>query len=504
MKNLIEISKIVTKRKVKKIEIFDEYYLKNKNSKFNEFYEALASNKFKNDRDAATYLYDSTPTDPKYRQLKSRFKKRLLNTLFFLDVNIPSTANYDRAHFSCNKDWTLIKILLTNNAQQTAVTMAKQMLTTAQKYQFADLIVNCSRILREHAAEEGDEKAYDIYNELSKRYTKILESELQSEELYQKVRLNYLTPNNKTKENIERIDAFCDELVALSELYSSPTINYNMYLVWILRFEMFHEYHTMLEICDQADKYLQKNPDFYQEEKLIIFHTKKMLAYLHLKDYQNGKVNAEQCLNAYPEGSTVWFSFMEYYLLLAIHTEQYIQAIAIFNQATSNSKFKKLSSVNKEKWGLYEAFLNYIIQYIQNKNTILQKQQKKRFSINKFIERTTIFPKEQKIFSILNSILQILFLIEKRNFAAASQIIERLKNSANRQLKKEIHFRPIQFIRLLQQLKKANYQLDELRNTEKYIDNLEKRPFAYRGSLNELEIIQYEKLWQILLIRLDR
>ena len=83
MKNLIEISKIVTKRKVKKIEIFDEYYLKYKSSKFNEFYEALAANKFKNDRDAATFLYNSTPTDPKYRQLKSRFKKRLLNTLFF-------------------------------------------------------------------------------------------------------------------------------------------------------------------------------------------------------------------------------------------------------------------------------------------------------------------------------------------------------------------------------------------------------------------------------------
>ena len=41
MKNLIEISKIVTKKKVKKIEIFDDHSLKHKNSKFNEFYEAL-------------------------------------------------------------------------------------------------------------------------------------------------------------------------------------------------------------------------------------------------------------------------------------------------------------------------------------------------------------------------------------------------------------------------------------------------------------------------------
>ena len=98
MKNLIEVGKIVTKKKVRKIEIFDDHSLRTKNSKFNEFYEALMADKFKNDRDAATFLYGCSPTDDKYRQLKSRFRKRLLNTLFFLDVNLPATSSYDRAY----------------------------------------------------------------------------------------------------------------------------------------------------------------------------------------------------------------------------------------------------------------------------------------------------------------------------------------------------------------------------------------------------------------------
>lgn len=83
MKNLIEIAQIITKKKIRKIEIFDEHYLQNKSSKFNDFYEGLIQGKFKNDRDAAEHLYKSTPKDDKYRQLKSRFRKRLLNTLFF-------------------------------------------------------------------------------------------------------------------------------------------------------------------------------------------------------------------------------------------------------------------------------------------------------------------------------------------------------------------------------------------------------------------------------------
>ena len=116
MKNLLEIAGVVTKKKVKKIEIFDEYALRNKGSKFNEFYEDLTSGEYKNDRDASSKLYGCTPKDARYRQLKSRFRKRLLNTLFFLDVNKPSASNYDRAHFTCHKEWTLVKILLDNDA----------------------------------------------------------------------------------------------------------------------------------------------------------------------------------------------------------------------------------------------------------------------------------------------------------------------------------------------------------------------------------------------------
>ena len=87
MKHILEIAKIVTKKKVKKIEIFDDYSLSQKSSKFNDFYEAVVNDKFETDEQAAEYLYGSPSTDDKYRQLKSRFKKRLLNTLFFLDVN---------------------------------------------------------------------------------------------------------------------------------------------------------------------------------------------------------------------------------------------------------------------------------------------------------------------------------------------------------------------------------------------------------------------------------
>ena len=502
MKNLIEIAKIVTKKKVKKIEIFDDYSLKSKASKFNEFYEALMANKFRNDRDAATFLYDCSPTDDKYRQLKSRFRKRLLNTLFFLDVNLPDTSGYERAYYTCNKEWTLVKILLANEAKLTAASLARQILTTSLKYKFADLIVNCSRILREIAAETESEKEYEEYDAYIKQYKDVLDAEIRSEELYQRVMMNYYRPVSENFDLKERIDMYCDALIGLSEMYDSPVIVYNMYLVWTYRYEMLQDYEAMIEVCTRAEQYMKDNPTYYQEEKSATFQLKRMSAFLHLKDYKRGKVNAEKCLQSFEEGSELWFTFMEYYFLLAMHTDNYINAIAILTKAVTHVKYRKLILEEREKWKIYEVYMNYAIEIYGDENPVLRRQNRRAFKVAKFLNDPILYPKELRVFSIFMLIAQVLFQLEQKQFTQATELIDRLKNYANRQLKKEDFFRLIAFIRLLQQLAKANYKQDELAGTEKYLQRLHEAPFSYRGLTSELEVITYEQLWQVISSRL--
>ncbi|MEZ4981213.1 MAG: hypothetical protein R2769_06425 [Saprospiraceae bacterium] len=56
--------------------------------------------------------------------------------------------------------------------------MARSILTTALKYKFADVIVNCSRILREFAADLGDETEFETYDQYIKTYSGILDAEI--------------------------------------------------------------------------------------------------------------------------------------------------------------------------------------------------------------------------------------------------------------------------------------------------------------------------------------
>ena len=502
MKNLIEIAGIVTKKKVRKIEIFDDNALRNKNSKFNEFYEGLLSNKFANDRDASLFLYDCQPTDDKYRQLKSRFRKRLLNTLFFLDVNTPSTSNYNRAYFSCNKEWSLVKILELNGAVNAAADQAAQMLTTALKYKFSDIIIECSTMLRRFAAENNLEKDFEYYDKLVTEFSTIRTVEVRCESYLQRVMMHYYGHKSDETGVEEKVAEFCDELVRLSEEYDSPVIVYIMYMVWMYRFEMVKDWDSMLEVCERAQSYIDEHPLYYQEDKVSVFLLRKMTAYLHLRDYKNGKLNAEKALQLFEEGSVLWFTFMEYYLLLAMHTDNYLNAMAIYNRAVNHPKFKKLKSDTRDKWTVFEAYINFFVESPATQSLASQASRRKGFKVAKFLSEQFQFSKESKILTAHVLIAQIFFHLRRKSYPAASEATERLMLFTSRQLKPEEYYRTVQFVRMLQQMEKLDYKVSDLSKTDKYHQRIRQKPWSYRGLVREIEIVPYEKLWEIFLAQM--
>jgi hypothetical protein len=502
MKNLIEVAKIVTKKKVRKIEIFDDATLRNKASKFNEFYEALMNSRFKNDRDAASFLYNCSPTDDKYRQLKSRFRKRLLNTLFFLDINQPSVSGYDRAYYSCNKDWTLVKILLENNAPNTATEIARSIYLTAEKYRFADVIMNSSRVLREQASLDGNETEFEEYDKQIKLFGNIYEAEIRSEEFLQRVKMQFHTLQGDTTHFEERIENYCNALVSLSEQYESPIVYYNMYLVWIYRYEVLRDFDSMVEVCRRAEEYVASNPIYQRDDVTATFRLKKMTAYLHLKDYKNGMTEAEKGLKVIKDSSPHYFPYMELYFLLAMHTDNYIKAMAIHSHATSIPKFKKLQSAEKEKWQVFEMYLDLMLEYHDIENPALQGVRKKMLRNTKFINEPILFPKEQRMYTVHYMIGQFLYHLRKGATSLTTETADRMKSFSNRQLKPEEYYRAINFFKLLNQLPKSEYRLADITSGEKYYNRLIEQPFNYRGLLNELEVVPFEKLWNIILAKL--
>lgn len=502
MKHLLEIANIVSWKKVKKIEIFDENTLRNKSSKFNEFFEALMEGRFKTDRDASILLYNSSPTDDKYRQLKSRFRKRLLNTLFFIDVNIPSTSNYTRAYFSCNKDWTLVKILLSYGAKMTAHDFASQILTISLKFKFADIIVNCARILRENAANEENNKDFLMYDEIIKEYQEVIIAEMQSEEINQRIKLKFENTYNTGNQYNQELNDYCEQLIVLSEKYNSPVITFNMFFAWVIRFEYEADFQSVIEICNKMEEYISNYPQYEQDEMLMEFQIKKLNAFLIIQDFENAKKNVEKHVKFFEEGSKQWLKYMDLYFLTALHSDNFANAYAILTKITSAPKFKKASRIIKEKWKIYEYFLHYLLENTDNNLKGLYKQ-KSNILFGKLLNDPVIFAKEHRAFTIQTVIAQIMVAYENKNLLLCAENIERLRTYATKQIKPDENIRVILFIKLLIQLMKSNFNSKFLTGFEKYLEKLEGTKMQDRGNPFDLEIYPYEKLWNLLLSKLN-
>ncbi len=504
MKNLIEISKVVTKKRISKIEIFDKSLLNRKESKFNEFYEGLVTDKFGSDEEAAMYLYNTSPLDDKYRQLKSRFSKRLLNTLFFLDSNDPSFSNYHRANYTCNKNWAQIRILLNSGARNAAIKIASKTLGVAITYKFSDIILNCSRILMNHASLNGNEKEYEEFAALTNIAFKNLEEEIRAEEMYQRLTITFSSSVTSPNELSAIAAKSLEDVNKLCEHSDSYQLHYLKYQIWILYTQITGDFKQTIKVCEAAEQYLVDNPNFNQNIKQANLALIKISSYLQLRDYENGRVNAEKCLELVPEGSNNWFVFLEYYFLLAMHTENYINAAGIYIKVVNHPRFIYASEERKEKWKIFEAYINYIFETENLDRELLSYDPAKRkFRLLKFLNEVPNFTKDKKGYNVSILVIQIIYMLEKGEYTGIINRSEALNVYCSRYLRKDESYRSSCFLKMLLTMVKEDFGYERTKQmAQKYLRKFNEGDPNGNTMVNEWEIIPYEILWDKVLNRL--
>lgn len=498
MKQLIDIARILTKKKIAKIEILDENMLKNSEGLFSRFYEGLITERIKTDETAVALLYgEADVNETKYRKLKSRFRRRLLNTLFFLNVNAPLASNHERAHFTCNKEWALVEIMMAYQARKAAMIQARQILTIALKFHLTDMIVRSARLLREDAALREDESAFGKYHAHVQHYTSVLAAETQAEELYQQAYFAYVRTHFKKKHADELRDRL-DQSIRLSQSVATPVIEAYVFRVWVLNLKMVRDYEELLRVTRQGVAHLQRHADYFSEREKHFFYNQEMLVYLHLHQIQAGNNLISNILTKYYEqGSEAWFDLQEYQMLLLLHTENFTQAMGLFRRLASTPAFNRLEDVRQEKWELIEFFLNYLVQKGVLSAELLPPQRKMFFEEGEFVVTNLAYPSNHATVTLHRITFQMLFRLIRGSHPRVPGKMEQLRQLLSYELKKGGHKRALVFARLLHLLYKFDFKTGQSKRFATYERNLRTTPFFYRGKISEFEAIPYEKLWEL-------
>lgn len=502
MKLLIELARIANLKRVSKIDIFDAHSVRSKSSKFNAFYEAMMSDRFRTDRDAAKALYNTTPADDRYRQLKSRFRRRLLNTVFFLNANTPLKPRYEQAYADCQRDMALVNILRLYDAEYTIPFLTRQVLNTALRYHFSDLVVQAVKVLMEVAVREEDGREHQRLKALLEQFQPLEFAETEAMTIHQQVEL-YL---KKGSENGEPAawDTWRDRLIQLSEQNPTPLTRYLSYLIGAMQYMEMEQFEVALMIGREALQLIEANPEQFPGRYSYRIRYLLMQGYFHSEQFIPAAALAESALSDLEAGQPSWLEFMDIYYLISLRTDNLTQAFAILQRVLQHPQFSKFDQEVRERWQLYQTMLYYLTVVHPGMSRLRQSKVFQDFSLETFLSDPALFPKERRVFTIWTLILQFLFHLENKDVQRAWEISERLKTYTRKQLHAERHERYIEFIRCLGQLPKGDFDPEKVRFNNKYYLRLLSLPHRYHGGIDQLEILPFTTLWAQVQKRLQR
>ncbi len=502
MDQLKELIRLITKHKIKGIEIIGspDFY----NSKLQKLYEGIQRGTFNTDEEAATLIYQGSENkEANYAKLKSRLQQRLINTIFFIDINKSSHNEFQMAYYSCHKEWASLKILLGKGARLTAIPIAERILRKAEKFEFSQLILDISRSLRVHYASiNRDKKKYIKYDAYVKKHQKILMVELLAEEYYSSISSLFSISKNSKSEILKTAINYSNTLKKETKNLNSYRLNLLASTVHVYRYQIANDYKNVIKECEKAIDFFGSKT--YQASKIAIFtfHFKILGCYIQLKQFKKGEEIAMKCFRTLREGSPNWFYTHELYLTLCLHTKKNQEAYEAYLKVYRNKNFKRLYANSTESWKVYEAYINY---FISNGEIKVNKEDGlKKFRLNKFLNELPVYSKDKRGKNIPILIIHILFLLQKRNYDAVIDRVEAINQYTYRYLRNDDTYRSSCFIKMLIQLPKANFHKQAvIRKSEKLLEKLKNKPLEISGQSDDIEIVPYEILWEIVINSLD-
>lgn len=502
MEDLKTLINLISKNKTKNIEIIGNE--SESNSNYQKLYEGIVNGEFKDDLDASTFFFSNSNNRAYYfSRLKKQLHDRLINTLFFIDINQPNFSEYQRAYYTCYKAATVTKILISRHARSVAIKIAEKTIKYAAKFEFTDIILLLAKDLRFHyGGIVGHKKKYKYYNEVIAQYSSLFNAELLAEEYYTQIIINFTNSTATKPEMVKLSEEYTKELDLIRSEHNSYWFNLIYFNIKTVQYELANNYKKTIEVAREALSFFEQKEHLATMNARSIFLFKIIGAQIYLKHFEEIEEYINKCLELTQEGSFNWFLTYDRFMIYLFHSQQFNRAHEVFVEISNHPQFKAQLNRVSENWTIHEAFLQYFI--VMGKITIEKEVARGKFRISKFLNQFPTFSKDKRGSNITILLLQILFLLQQKKYGDIIDRMEALKSYSHRYLRKDGTFRSNCFIKMLLCLPAASFHKKAvLRKADKYWKKLQEVPIEEANQSVELEIVPYEMLWEFVLEELD-
>lgn len=482
---LKETVQIITRRKLQNIEILDKTLIASKDSILCKLYEGIADNQIQSDQDAINYLYGkSDDADVKsYRQLKARFKKRLLNTLFFIDVN---SKDYDtdvqKYYFECVRSLQILNIVQKYGGNQRLVfEIIQDYYAIALKYEFYDVLSEyCQKLMTYYSVKCSIPK----FEETKADFLKFKAIRNEIDEVYILFSTINCTLGAPKKPTNEQIEYFHDEVNKLSQKVSSYLSKSYIGLSNMLLYDFEGDPVKVGEICDDLLIHLDTKDNAFRQSFKGITNYFKISTLLQTRQYEMGIKYIDK--NIHNVFGLNWFVAMDTKLKFALNLRDIELAKATLKEVYTHKTFTILPENVLEKWYINEGYIVFYDNYLNDGNY--------KFNLGKLLNQVPHYYHDKSGYNFSLIILQLLFLLARKDRDGVLGLLNSLKTYKTRYIKDEEQVRSAEFVRLLLYFEKKGLnkrRVDSL--TMSYLNAVPKNSFIF-----DHEIIAYETLLDII------
>lgn len=470
-------------------------------SKLGALYYAILENEVKSDLEAAEMLYKGSPSLSSYKKLKQRLRERLLNTLFFTDINIPKYTDYKTAVANCYHEYSLVKLLLTKHARNTAIWLAEQLLEQTKRFEISELnYLLTADLMNHYGLLELNRKKYQSLKELNDDANKSLDAEQKAASAFSLISFINLDSSKADKSDY---DSFLKLLKELDQLYSEVSTNRFLLLYANAKSLYLNEQHDYTEIINLCQGILKivKEKDFKNRTFEYVLLRKIMNSYFNLGQIDKANVIAKDSITLTKSGTHNWFILFYYHCLFQLHLKDYEGANRTLIETLNENSTKYLSPILKEYWLTIQAYIELLKLYGKIEN----EDNKSTFRVQRFINDVPVYQKEKQGRKVAVILVQLMFLLGRNEYGKYIDRLEALQQYRRRHLGEPNTFRANCFIKMMTKVGKLSFHPVRVEaHTKQDLKALSSMTPAFSNSSADVEIIPYEDLWQMVMEILEK
>lgn len=498
---LKDLVQTITRNKIKQIEVLGNPG--NTESRTEELYNGIYSDQFRSEDEAAKHFFGTNEKDPKYRKLRNRLIRQLINTSFFIDVQQPMFNERGKALFNCYRDYVAAYMLRSRDAHKASLYLLLQLMEQTIKFEFTDITTDVCRQLRQlFALSHGDQANHEKYSELHRLYEEKRHWEAKAYDYSENLVHHYITGRSPNNDIYDLATRYYDELLSKSDEIDTMHFYAHTYKVGVIKYSSINDCQKIIEVCDEALNILQ-NRAVSNRGSLALFATQKLTCLTQLRIFDEGDKTAEFCLSQVDEGSFNWFRVLEAQYYYYMYTKRYQLAINVFEKVIQQDRYSLLSGSTRDIWTMLGGYLHLLAALGK-----LDPEEVENIAgyynpdATRYGNNFEVLDKEKDGMNIPLVLLPLLFSVAKGNFNEnlSGRSVEALDKYRKRYLETDTNRRSAIFLKMVLALTKKEFDGAKAeRKMEKERALLEKEPAQMANQSFAVEVIPYEDLWEMLL-----